>query len=119
MEWIIENWYFIIVAIAVLSVSAYALYCFIKMPVDQKYKKILNWMLYAVTVAEAQLGSGTGEIKLVAVYDAFLSKFRFLSSFMSYETFKQLVDVSLNQMRNLLDKNIKIAEIVEHAEIEG
>ena len=47
-------------------------------------KNMKNWLLYAVAAAEKALGSGTGELKLRQVYDAFLIKFPIISKLMSF-----------------------------------
>ena len=71
-------------------------------------KNLKNWLLYAVAAAEKALGSGTGELKLRQVYDAFLVKFPITSKFMSFETFKTLVDDALNTLEELIQGNEKV-----------
>ena len=71
-------------------------------------KNLKNWLLYAVAAAEKALGSGTGELKLRQVYDAFLAKFPVISKFMSFNTFKALVDDALNTLEELIQGNEKV-----------
>lgn len=60
MKFIVENW-FVIVAIAAVGGSiGYAIYSFVKMPSDKQLNKVREWLLYAVTKAEKELGAGTG-----------------------------------------------------------
>ena len=71
-------------------------------------KNLKNWLLYAVAVAEKALGSGTGELKLRQVYDAFLVKFPVISKFMSFNTFKSLINDALVELENLIKSNEKV-----------
>ena len=64
MKYIVENWFVIVGLIAVLAAGGYAIYVFVKMPSDKQLNKVREWLLYAVTKAEKELGGGTGQIKL-------------------------------------------------------
>ena len=60
MKFIVENW-FVIVAIAAVGGSiGYAIYSFVKMPSDKQLNKVREWLLYAVTKAEKELGDIRG-----------------------------------------------------------
>lgn len=78
--------------------------------------KVESWLLWAVTRAEAEFGSGTGKLKLAMVYDMFISKFPKLQAIFPYSLFSKLVDKALVSMREML-KNHKIAELVD--ELDG
>lgn len=113
MEKIIEYWPLIMVAIASVCVIAYLVYLFIKMPKSAQIKKVKEWLLYAVTQAEKEFGSGTGQIKLRYVYDKFLTKFPYLTSVIPFELFSSLVDEALVKFREILETNDKVQEYVE------
>ena len=68
MKYIVENWFVIVGLIAVCAAGGYAVYVFVKMPSDKQLNKVREWLLYAVTKAEKELGGGTGQIKLRYVY---------------------------------------------------
>lgn len=72
MKYIVENWFVIVGLIAVCAAGGYAVYVFVKMPSDKQLNKVREWLLYAVTKAEKELGGGTGQIKLRYVYDMFV-----------------------------------------------
>lgn len=74
MKYIVENWFVIVGLIAVLTAGGYAVYVFVKMPSDKQLNKVREWLLYAVTKAEKELGGGTGQIKLRYVYDMFVAR---------------------------------------------
>lgn len=96
-----------IVAVATVSIIV-VLYRFGKIKQDN----IFQWLVWATIEAEKLLGSGTGEIKLRKVYDAFLSKYKIIGMLLSFETFKLWVDVALVKTRELLE-NKMIADYVE------
>lgn len=112
MDFILDYWYIIIAAIALVAVAVIYAVKFCKLPSDAQRTKIREWLLYAVTEAEKQLGGGTGQLKLRLVYDMFLSKFGYIARLISFETFSELVDEALVEMRDLLDKNDAVAEYV-------
>ena len=113
MNFLLENWFLIIVAIAVLTVSGYTLYCFIKMPKDNQLKQLREWLLYAVAKAERELGSGTGQLKLRYVYDMFILRFGALAKIISFEAFRLMVDEALDKFREMLANNTAVANYIE------
>ena len=50
---------------------------------DGCLNKVREWLLYAVTKAEKELGAGTGKLKLRYVYDMFVARFEWLSMMLS------------------------------------
>lgn len=113
MEFLIDNWPLLIAAVAVIAVAATYLINFFKMPGNAQLDKVREWLLFAVTEAEKELGGGTGQIKLRYVYDMFVMKFPTLVKFVSFETFSFMVDEALIKMRHLLETNEKIENYVE------
>ena len=73
--------------------------------------KIKNWLLWAVTEAEKEFGTGTGKLKLAYVYDMFIAKFPKLQIIVPYKLFSALVDEALILMREML-KNDKIMAFI-------
>lgn len=74
-------------------------------------QKVKNWLVYAVSLAESELGSGTGQLKLRSVYNMFILRFPKLSMIITFTRFSDLVDDALDIMREML-KNDKIANII-------
>lgn len=118
MEFILNNWYIILAVIAILVGGGYALHSFFKLPSEAQLAKVKEWLLYAVTEAEKELGGGTGQLKLRYVYDMFLTKFPWLVDIISFEMFSDLVDDALVDMRELLQKNQAVKALVESASAE-
>ena len=105
MEFLISYWWVALLVIAVCAVVGYFVYTFLKMPTNSQINKVREWLLFAVTEAEKELGGGTGQIKLRYVYDMFIAKFPFLVKAISFESFELLVDEVLETFREMLDQN--------------
>lgn len=119
MKFIVENW-FVIVAIAAVGGSiGYAIYSFVKMPSDKQLNKVREWLLYAVTKAEKELGAGTGKLKLRYVYDMFVARFEWLAKVITFDMFSMMVDEALDKMRTMLEQNEAALKFVESSESMG
>lgn len=120
MKYIVENWFVIVGLIAVLTAGGYAVYVFVKMPSDKQLNKVREWLLYAVTKAEKELGGGTGQIKLRYVYDIklryvydmFVARFTWLARVISFEAFSMMVDEALERMKKMLESNKAMQTLV-------
>ena len=104
MDWVIENWYYIVFVILAVLVVVYG--CMTG--------KCKEWLKYAVTIAEKELGSGTGQIKLRQVYDMFIQRFPVFSKLVPFSTFSYWVDLALEFLREQLEKNSQIKDLVEN-----
>ena len=119
MKFIVENW-FVIVAIAAVGGSiGYAIYSFVKMPSDKQLNKVREWLLYAVTKAEKELGAGTGKLKLRYVYDMFVARFEWLAKGITFDMFSMMGDEALEQMRTMLDSNEAVQKLIANEAGEG
>ena len=107
-EFIIENWALIIGVIVFVFGIVYTI---VKQP-----QKIKEWLLWAVSEAEAKLGSGTGQLKLREVYDKFTSKYPVISLFVPFNTFSMWVDEALDEMRKLIENNKAINDYIKGGE---
>lgn len=112
MKYIVENWFVIVGLIAVCAAGGYAVYVFVKMPSDKQLNKVREWLLYAVTKAEKELGGGTGQIKLRYVYDMFVARFTWLARVFSFEAFSMMVDEALERMKKMLESNKAMQTLV-------
>ncbi|MEK4712221.1 hypothetical protein [Sporosarcina sp. FSL K6-5500] len=105
MNQLIEYWYIIIALIVLLIFVSGIIFAFFKSPSETQLRKVKAWLLWAVTKAEAELGYGTGQLKLRFVYDLFISKFTWIAWLISFEMFSDLVDDALDEMRDMLKTN--------------
>jgi len=113
MEFLINNWYVLIALIAVAGCAGFAVYRFGNLPTKEQLQKVREWLLFAVTEAETQFGSGTGQLKLRNVYDLFIQRFPWLIKTVSFAMFSGLVDDALEEMRKMLANNNNVKAIVE------
>lgn len=111
MEFIINNWYIILAAIAMGAVGGVLAYKFFNQPPSKQVAKVKEWLLLAVLEAEKQFGSGTGQLKLRSVYDLFVSRFPWLAKIVSFSTFSGWVDEALDKVEEWL-KEDAVAEYV-------
>ena len=104
---LMENWYLVVALMAVAGMVGVFIGRFLKMP------RVKEWLLWAVTQAEAELGSGTGKLKLRQTYDLFIQRFPALAMAVSFDTFSLWVDEALEEMRKLLKENKTVRELVK------
>jgi hypothetical protein len=97
----------IITITGVVLIAVVAIVFIIKQP-----KKVKEWLLWAVIQAETTLGGGTGQVKLRAVYDLFVERYKIISFLVSFETFSKWVDVALDEMRVMLENNDNVKALV-------
>lgn len=112
MEFLTSYWAVLIALISVICVAVMAVVKYLKLPSAAQLAQVQAWLLYAVTQAETELGSSTGQLKLVWVYDLFVERFSWLASVISYEDFSGMVDNALDSMAEMLGNNAAIAEVV-------
>lgn len=105
MNQLIDYWYIIFAVVVLLIIVSGIIFKFFKSPSEIQLRKVKAWLLYAVTQAEAELGSGTGKLKLRYVYDLFIMRFKWISLVISFDDFADLVHDSLDEMREMLKNN--------------
>lgn len=113
MDFIIDNWALLVALISIAAMIFVYVRKFAGLPTEEQLDKVREWLLYAVTSAEKELGGGTGQLKLRSVYDMFIQRFPKMALVISFATFSDMVDDALVEMRNMLDKNDAVAAIVE------
>lgn len=113
MDFLSNNWATIIIILAVLSAAFVYIKNIVVKSTEEQIALVKKWLLWAVTEAEKELGSGTGKLKLTAVYDMFVERFPWVAKIVSFERFSTLVDEALEEMRDMLQTNEKAKEYVE------
>lgn len=74
-----------------------------------------NWLVYAVSLAEKELGSKTGELKLRKAYDLAVERYKILAKIMPFALFKKFVDSALKVMRKMIEENKSIKQVITEA----
>ena len=122
MRQINENWYLIVALLVAATVVVYTIYRFIGLPTKKQKEKVTEWLIWACIEAEKSLQSGTGQLKLRKVYDAFVAvpSFSWVSKIISFETFSDWVTIALERAKLMLVSNPDLANYVygENAETE-
>ena len=116
MKFLIENRAIIVVLFIIVIASVSMAYNFVKMPTATQIKALKEWLKYAVAMAEKELKSGTGQLKLRMVYDMALSKFSWLGSLISFEDFSGYVDEALVWFNSQLESNSAVKTLVKGGE---
>lgn len=103
----------ILILIIIGMAIAISVYKFMKLGKERQVENIKQWLIFACLEAEKMLGSKTGKVKLRYVYDLFVSKYKFISCLIPFDTFSKWVDDSLIDMRNMISTNEAIRKIIE------
>lgn len=112
LEFLMNNWVILVALAVVLVVLVINVTTFAALPTEKQLAKVREWLLWAVVQAEAELGGGTGKLKLRSVYDLFLQRFPQLAFLISFERFSKLVDEALEEMREMLEQNEAVKALV-------
>lgn len=116
ITFLLENWYLLIGLLVLAIVIGTMVGKFFSLPSAEQREKVKEWLLLAVTEAEKELGSGTGQLKLRYVYDLFLQRFPAVAKKISFDTFRFWVDSALIEMREMLQNNKAVSELVRGEE---
>lgn len=77
-----------------------------------------NWLVWAVSEAEATFGSNTGKLKLRYVYDMAIERFPMIAKVIPFDLFSKMVDGALDIMREMIENNKNIADVITDQETE-
>lgn len=113
MNFLIDNWYLLVIGVAVLAVTGVFIYRFFRQTKGVRYEQVRGWLLQAVILAEQEYGSGTGRMKLSAVYDAFCAALPWVARVLSFDTFAMYVDEALDEAKDILAGNADMAALAE------
>ena len=105
MEWLIENWTLLVVALVAVVCAVAYVKKFADKPTDEQINALKEWMLWITLEAERQLGGGTGKAKLRFCYNEFVKTFPWVAKVMTFDEFSCMIDSVLIDMRKLLETN--------------
>lgn len=108
-----SNWYIYTALFAVVIVAVASVINFLNLPTAKQIENVKEWLKYAVTQAEKELGSGTGQLKLRMVYDMAVEKFPHIAPYISFTKFSEWVDEALEWLNKQLESNVAIKNIVK------
>ena len=113
MTWVIENWYILILLAVLITYALCFIKNFLQKPTKVQIENIEEWLKWAVTIAEKELGSGTGQLKLRKVYDMAINNFPAIMYVVSFKQFSDWVDEALKWMDKQLEENKNIKSLVD------
>ncbi len=105
IQFIINNWSFILLMVAAVAYIVYAVF--------QGNKGVVMRMLYVmVTEAEKEFGDGTGSLKLAAVIERIYPKLpAIIKMFITDDLLQKWVEDALTAAKEAWEKNAKIGAI--------
>lgn len=122
MNWIIDNWYIVVGLITLVAFCIWLVFSFLKLPTDEQVEKVKEWLVWSCIIAEKELQSGTGQLKLRQVYDMFCSvpAFTWVAKIVSFDLFSDWVKDALITAKEMLVNNKTLADYVygENADAE-
>lgn len=113
MNWLINNWYLIIILFCALCAMVCAVSYFLHMPSDQQIENVKEWLKWAVVQAEKELHEKTGALKLRMVYDMAVEKFPWIADIVPFAVFSCWVDEALEWMERQLASNKAVNDLVK------
>lgn len=114
MNFIINNWYIFVGIFSLVFVGFWVAYRFLGMPTEKQKEKVKEWLVWACIEAEKDLQSGTGQLKLRKVYNAFCSvpAFTWVARVIPFSLFSKCVEDALVEVKRMLVSNRTLAEYV-------
>ena len=114
IEWLIENWFLLVVLLSCVAAVVCFVVRFLGMPTEKQKEKVMEWLKWACVEAEKELKSGTGQIKLRKVYDKFCAvpAFKWVAIIISFKQFEEWVSAALAEAKQMLISNSTLAEYV-------
>lgn len=104
--------FYIVISLVLGIVGGFFIAKFISVPNSTKIAMLKKWMLWAVAQAEAEMGAGTGALKLAKVYNKFVEDLPQIASVVTYDQFCDIVDESLAILRELIETNGNIDDFI-------
>ena len=113
MNFIVEHWYVVFLVVLLIASVILNVKNFIQLSPEAQKGKIREWLIWAVCVAEQELGGGTGQLKLRKVYGMFIESFPWLVQIISFNEFSEMVDEALEKMKEMLENNPKVQQFIQ------
>lgn len=113
IDFIINNWFLLVAAICIIVFIVVAVKKFLGLPTSDQIENIKEWLKYAVAMAEKELQSGTGQLKLRLVYQRFIETFPAIAKVVSFEVFSEWVDDALVWLNDQLSQNKNVKNLIE------
>lgn len=113
MNWIVNNWFLVVILVCVIGSMLGAVMYFVHLPSDQQIANVKEWLKWAVVQAEKELHEKTGALKLRMVYDMAIEKFPWIAEVVPFCMFSCWVDEALEWMSKQLISNRAVNDLVK------
>ena len=114
METFLQNLPLICLFMAMAVCVICAAYMFATMPREKQIAALKEWLKWAVSIAEEDLGSGTGQLKLRQVYGMAIDKFPWLTRVLTFDQFDLYVQEALVWMEKQIETNPAFKALIEN-----
>lgn len=104
MDFLTENWPLMVCAFGACVYISFGVYAFFTQPKQTQIEAVKKWLVGVTYDAEIALGSGSGELKLMMVYDLFVSRFPWVAKVVSFDTFHGWVKEVLEELPGLIER---------------
>lgn len=104
MNYLIDNWYLLLGFFAVGVFIGASIMAFVKEPTEQQKEDLKNWLKLAMYKAEKELGSKTGELKLLTVYNLFVTAMPWMARVISFDQFNDYVLECMDWLNKKLEE---------------
>jgi len=102
INWIIANWYVIVLVVAVVLYVFYEFKWFYKLPNSEKVKRIKSCLLSCVTIAAKKYDDGEFDLLISEVYNDFCVRFPVLKSIIPVATIKEWIKEAFDELEKVL-----------------
>lgn len=112
LNFIINYWFLIVLFVAIAALFGGFISNFLQKSTEEKLQSVKEWAIYACAIAQAHLGSGTGQLKMRETYDMFIIRFPDLAKIISYETYKFTAELALAEFKKMLETNPNVKDLI-------
>ena len=104
MDFVIDYWFIIFGFFAVGAFVGAWIHKFVTEPSFQQKEDLKNWLKMAMYKAEKELGSKTGELKLLTVYNMFVTAMPWMARVISFDQFSDYVLECMDWLNKKLEE---------------
>lgn len=97
--------------IIVIVIAALLIVAIIILTVRER-RKVIKWLIWAVSAAEKEIGKKTGQLKLFTVYSWFCERFPKFATVVPFSVFSKWVDLALKTMNQWIDSGSPIGKYI-------
>jgi len=117
INWIVTNWYVIVLVVAVIVYAFYEFRWFYKLPNSEKVKRIKACLLNWVTIAAKKYDDGEFDLLISEVYNDFCVRFPVMKSIIPVTIIKEWIKEAFDELEKVLKAENKTLAAFRNSEI--